>query len=801
MPAKKSRKKPARGGKAKGVSKKRGATRAKSSRRVSAARRKHGKRSKRRLLGIKVALVSLLVVLLWTGWQGLVVYSQFEGRLWSLPARVYASPVEAYAGLEKSQAEFIEVLRQLGYRPADGQSVREATWWKSGNSLRVMTRPFRFSDDSLVDKAVQIDFDGDRIGRIRAVTGEDIAVLRLDPQEIGSIFPVHGEDRLVLEPGQVPESLRAALIATEDHNYYRHHGVDPIAVARAAWVNLRSGRIKQGGSTLTQQLIKNYFLDNRRTFGRKIREAVMAVWLDGLYDKDEILTAYINEIYLGQDGQRAVHGFGLASRFYFGRPISELDVSEIALLVALVRGPSYYNPSRHPDRTLARRNLVLELMRQRGDLSDQEAEEARASGVALARTNERSGYFPAYLDLVRLQLEKEYKRKDLASEGLVIFTALDPAIQRQAGQVLADGVDRLIERDPALSNLNGAVVVTQVQTGEIQAVIGGRRSVAGGFNRALMAQRPIGSLVKPAVLLAAIESGRFSLASLIQDEPVSVPLENGDVWRPGNFKGDGEGQVTLVDALARSLNLAIVRLGMDVGVDELVSVLKRLGVTREIQPYPSLLLGAIELTPLEVAQLYSGLANSGFYTPLRAVRRVVDAQGSTVKRFGIDISQAARPADIQQLNSGLVQVMAKGTGRSARNILPKGLVTAGKTGTSDQFRDSWFAGFNGDNLAVVWLGHDDGAPTGLTGGSGALQVWAHLIASIGGSGYKPLQIEGVVDVWVDIGTGELVTEDCGDSVRLSLPEETRLQVSQECGPPDTNLAETVMDWLRGLGDR
>ncbi|MGI9264705.1 MAG: penicillin-binding transpeptidase domain-containing protein, partial [Gammaproteobacteria bacterium] len=432
---------------------------------------------------------------------------------------------------------------------------------------------------------------------------------------------------------------------------------------------------------------------------------------------------------------------------------------------------------------------------------EQDADKARNSGLSLARAVDRRGYFPSYLDLVRRQLEKEYKREDLASEGLTVFTALDPAIQRNAGQALTDSIDALSSKTPALANLNGAVVVTRVQTGEVQAIIGGRKSIAGSFNRALMAERPIGSLVKPAVLLAAIESGRFSLASMVLDEPISVPLQNGDVWNPGNFEGDGEGEVTLVGALVRSLNLAIVRLGMDVGTDKLVSVLKRLGIKREIQPYPSLLLGAIDLTPFEVAQLYSSLANSGFHTPLRAVRDVVDAQGNSVRRYGIDLSQAASPADIQQLNSGLVQVMSIGTGRSAARNLPKGFVTAGKTGTSDQFRDSWFAGFSGDNLAVVWLGHDDGAPTGLTGGTGALQVWSHLIAAIGGSGYKPLQTEGVVDVWVDIGTGELVTEGCGDAVLLSLPEETRLKVSQDCRPENANLAEKVMDWLRRLGER
>ena len=801
MPAKKSKRTPVRRKKATSQAGKKKAKKRSSGRRATPPRRKKKSSSRRNRLRVKIALLVFIVLAVWVGWQGLTVYRQFEGRLWSLPARVFASPLEVYPGLAISQKQFVATLRQLGYRAADGETVREATWWKSGNSLRLMTRPFRFPDGSRSHQAVQIDFDRGGIHRIRAVSGEEIAVLRLDPQEIGSIFPAHGEDRLVLEPDQVPELLRQALVATEDHNFYRHHGIDPVAVLRATWVNLRSGSIKQGGSTLTQQLIKNYFLDNRRTFGRKFREAVMAVWLEALYDKEEILTAYINEIYLGQDGRRAIHGFGLASRFYFGRPISELDLSETALLVALVKGPSYYNPWKHPERAIERRNLVLNVMARLGFATEEAAGKAGAGDMSLAGNSNHAGYFPAYLDLVRRQLERDYRRQDLANEGLVVFTALDPIIQSGAGLALTEGIGRLVSKNPALGDLNGAVVVTRVQTGEVQAVIGGRRAGFDGFNHALMAERPIGSLVKPAVFLAAIETGRFSLASTVRDEPLSVPLDNGESWQPGNFEGNGEGEVTLVDALARSLNLATVRVGLDAGVENVVAVMKRLGVSKNIEPYPSLLLGAIDMTPFQVAQMYSSLANDGFHMPLRAVREVVDAEGRAVTRYGIEISQVAKPTDVRQVNSGLLQVMTRGTGKSASRTLPAGLITAGKTGTSDQFRDSWFAGFTGDNLAVVWLGHDNGTPTGLTGASGALQIWADLIATVGGSGYQPPQLKGLVDVWVDMGTGELVTETCGDPVRLALPEETRLPVSQHCGPPNTNLAEKVLDWLKRLGDR
>jgi penicillin-binding protein 1B len=747
---------------------------------------------------MRVAVLAAAAVTVWVGLEGLIVYRQFEGRRWNVPARVYASPLELYVGREMGREALIGVLRELGYRPAQGGPAEPAVWWASGSALRVRTRRVRFPDGEQASQTVQIDFRDGRIARLRRADGTDMAVMRLDPMEIGSIFPGHGEDRVVIRPDAVPDILREALITVEDRKFYSHFGVDPAAILRAAWANLRAGAIRQGGSTITQQLVKNYFLDNRRSMGRKLREAVMALWIDGLYGKDEILTAYVNEIYLGQDGRRAVHGFGLASRYYFGRPLGELSLHEHALLVALVRGPSYYNQWRHPERLTARRDRVIELLRERSLIDDATARAAAARPLGVLDHGSRAGYYPAYLDVVRRQLARDYRSEDLTSEGLQIFTALEPAVQQEAERSLAGRLARLAQADASMADLEGAVVVTRVQTGELTAVVGGRRSGFDGFNRAVNAARPVGSLIKPAVYLAAIEQG-YSLADRIADETVEVPLEDGSIWRPGNFTGRAEGDVTLVRALAESLNMATTRLGLDVGLPAVIDVLRRLGVGAELPAYPSLLLGAVTMTPLEVAQAYATLASGGFRTPLRAVRAVLDAEGETVGRYPLAVVAAFEPGDVYQVNRGLMAVMARGSGRSAAERLPASLAVAGKTGTSDEFRDSWFAGFSGDNLAAVWLGRDDNRPAGLSGARGALQVWTDLMLELENRSFAPIAPAGLVDLWVDYGSGQFVGADCGDPVLIALAQDARLEVRPGCEVRARSLTDKVKDWLNRLG--
>jgi len=734
---------------------------------------------------LAVALVALVLVL------DRRVTIQFEGRRWTLPARVYAQPIDLYAGQELSAQRFAEELDRLGYL-AVADPDRPGTYRRRGDDVRVYVRAFRFADERQDARALRLSFAGGTVTRLRDASGEDLAVYRLDPMLIGSIFPLHGEDRIVVTPDEVPPLLPEALKAVEDRKFDSHHGVNPLAILRATFVNVRAGQVEQGGSTLTQQLVKSYFLDSRRTLRRKAEEAVMAVILEARFEKADIMNAYINEIYLGQDGRRAVHGFGLASQFYFGKPLAELDLPEVALLVAVVRGPSYYDPRRHPERAVERRNLVLRILAEQGVVSAQDARRAAEAPLGLAEAGRRGGsFFPAFLDLVRRQLRRDYDEADLTEAGLTVFSTLDPLLQQGAEEALAAELDRLDRsgRKDA-KGLEGVVVVTTPQTGEVVALVGGRRSGFDGFNRALDAKRPIGSLAKPIVYLAALETGRYTPASILSDERVDLKLPNGDHWKPENFDRQVHGSVPMVRALTQSLNLATVNLGLDVGLGRVALAFQQLGLPEPPPELPSMLLGATNLTPIDVAQIYNTLANGGFRAPLRAVRAVVDEQGRPLKAPELEVAETVSAEAVYALERMMIEVMERGTGRSARQQLPRDLVVAGKTGTSNDYRDSWFAGFSGSHLIVSWVGHDDNRPTGLTGTTGGLAVWTRLMASIPTLPFEPLLPDTLEPRWIDFFTGQETSPFCsGSAVSLPFPVGTPLEPSETCPPDSTRPPE------------
>ncbi len=748
---------------------------------MSRAKKKPGFVKRHPWLTVFGALV--LIVVAWLLYLDVTVTRKFDGRRWDLPAQVYARPLELYAGLSLRKDALDQELNRLGYRRTQTSPRRPGEFGSSRRSVELLTRSFRFWDEQKDARFLRVDFSGDRVARL-SDGRRDVSIARIDPLLIGSIFPTHGEDRLIVSPEQTPELLEASLKAVEDRRFDSHHGIDPRALFRAIVVNVRSGELVQGGSTLTQQLVKNYFLDNRRSLWRKLREAAMAVILELHYDKADLLNAYINEIYMGQDGARAIHGFGLASQYYFSRPLDELELHQMAVLVALVKGPTYYDPWRHPERATERRNLVLQLLADSEVVSAEESRTASAKPLDVwKREQAGASYYPAYLQLVRAQLADQYREADLTSTGLRVFTALDPTVQSTAEAQLANGLNRLDRRvAEGDMKLSGAVVVTGAQSGEVMAVVGDRRSGFDGFNRALNARRPVGSLAKPAVYLAALQSGDYSLASIVEDEPLTVELENGDTWSPGNYTGETHGSVTLLRALVESFNLATVRVGLDVGIAQVADTLVALGASSGLQPYPSMLLGAFEMTPLEVAQIYGTLANSGFRTPLRAVRSVVDAEGVPLERYPMAIEQVTDPAATFQLNQALVQVMRRGTGRNARSVLPANLVVAGKTGTSDDYRDSWFAGFSAAHAMVVWVGYDDNRPTGLTGASGALTIWTSIMNDLNTTSYAapvPAKLEIRP---IDYATGLMARPDCADVVELALPKDLRLGAKTGCKP-------------------
>ncbi len=761
------------------------------------------KRWLHRTLQITFVISGLMVCV----FAGYVIYldrlisSTFEGRRWSVPSHVFAQALELYPGLALTQNDLLLELHRLGYVEKSGELpvgsfAKDVSETQGTHSVLVHIRKFDFLDQTRPPALIRVRFHRGSISALTDPFNHPLSLLRLDPPLIGSIFRGHGEDRIILPPQQTPELLLQALKVVEDRNFDQHPGFDLSAIARAFWVNLSSGSVRQGGSTLTQQLVKSFFLDNRRTLGRKLKELIMAIILDARFAKADLLNAYINEIYLGQDGDRAIHGFGLASEFYFNKPLSELRIDEIALLIAIIRGPSYYNPFRHPERAMARRDLVLSQMQQFALISTAQYKQALKFRIELAGDVRRGGsYYPAFMDLVRSQLAEDYPDEQLMAQGLRVFTTLNPRIQEAAEAAGVEALHRIEQsRNLPEGQLQLATIVASTQTGEIQAMVGGRIAGFQGFNRALNARRPIGSLLKPVIYLTALEQKDRNMASLLQDTPIEVEdPDSGEIWSPQNFDTRFQGPVPMVRALGDSLNLATVHLGMQLGVENVAHRIASLLQRPPPPAYPSLLLGALDLSPLEVAKLYSIFSGGGFYSPLKTVVAVIDENNEVLSRYPIKVQQLADPLSVTQLEYALMAVMQFGTGR--RSPFARSGV-AGKTGSSDDLRDSWFAGFDDQHLGVVWVGYDDNRSTGLTGSVGALPVWNGLMQKlkvfpVAISTNPKLEI-----VTLDYETGELANASCSHKlVTLAVPSDARLTRKNGCGGNLRDLGNRLKRWL------
>ncbi|MGR2868940.1 penicillin-binding protein 1B [Vibrio vulnificus] len=671
--------------------------------------------------------LALVAVLIFVGiYLDSVVKQRFEGQLFQLPTVVYARIQTLYAGENVSRPELQKELDILNYRKVS-QPRYPGEYSSSSSKIELIRRPFEFVDGPEADRHVMLHFDASSLTRIQSLESKgDLGYLRLEPKMLGMLEKDTDEQRLFLRREQFPEIMVDALLVTEDRDFYQHDGVSPLAIARAMFVNLKAGRTVQGGSTLTQQLAKNLFLTQDRTLWRKVREAYIALILDYRYSKDRILEAYLNEVYLGQSGKQAIHGFGLASRYYFGQPIQELRIDQLAMLVGMVKGPSYYNPVRFPERTKERRDLVLRLMMQQNMLTASEYDQAASRPLDIQDVPRIASRQPAYFQQLSMELREKVGEAFQGETGLRVFTSLDPISQDKLEKAISKKVPELGK--VAGNELEAAAVAVDRTSGEIRAMVGGKRTGYDGFNRAINASRPIGSLVKPAVYLTALEQPeKYTLATTLQDTPLSLKGSKGSVWEPRNFDRQFRGDVPLYQALAKSLNVPTVRLGMQLGIDQVSDTLARLGVNRnEIRPVPSMFLGAFSLTPLEVAQMYQTLTNSGRKAPLTALRSVVDLEGHVLYQSLPKSSPAVNEQAAWLTTYAMKQGVAQGTGRYLQNQFAWAAL-AGKTGTSNDSRDSWFVGVDGREVTTIWLGRDDNQPTKLTGASGALRVYAEYL--------------------------------------------------------------------------
>ncbi len=723
-----------------------------------------------KVLLIKPLLVSfaslMFLLACYIGYLDYTVSRQFEGKRWSIPARVYASPVEIYAGLRLSEQGLLDLLKDLHYRE-DKTLSSQASYRKYKQTITLKTRKFVFADKVQAVQAIRISFAGHEISKIIDLdTNRELAIVRFDPVQIGNFYPAHKEDRVLVKFDEVPKSLIHGLLATEDRDFYHHSGLSFKGIARAMWANLRAGAWVQGGSTITQQLVKNFYLSPERSLKRKINEALMAFILEFRYSKDEILEAYLNEVYLGQDGGHAIHGFGLASEFYFSQPLAQLPLAKVAALIALVRGPTYYDLRRHPERALKRRNLVLHEMVAQNFITEQQAEQAQKIALNVVPFAHRpANRYPAFIDLVKRQLKQEYNEVDLNSDGLNIFTTLDSQVQNILEHSIQQQLAKIEQQRKRAKELETAAIITRRGTAEIIALAGGRESQVAGFNRALNAVRPIGSLIKPLVYLTALEyPEKYTLVTQVSDRNIKIKAEKGKIWQPHNYSHQEHGDVALHTALAHSYNLATVRIGMDIGVGRIAKTLRDAGVTRDIHLYPSMLLGALTLTPFEVTQMYQTIASDGFAMPLRSIRAVISQDGKVLQRYPYSLQQTLDPAATYLTNTVLQEVMREGTGRSAYQVLPKSLHIAGKTGTTNDLKDSWFAGYTGDYLAVFWVGRDDNKSAGVTGATGALKLWTAVMRQIAQQPVLLSQPDSVERLWVDSETGKKANELCPGAV-------------------------------------
>jgi penicillin-binding protein 1B len=723
------------------------------------------------------------------------VQGRFAGVRWVLPAQVFAAPLELYPGEQIGLDDVRHELDRLGYRPAD-DLLGPGTYIPGKNTLRIDTRAFSFWDGPQEERRLEVAAEAGAITALRPLgTDQTLDLLRLDPMLIGSIYPSRGgEDRVLVRLNDVPPLLPQTLVLVEDHNFYQHSGVSLRGILRAMLANLRAGHTVQGASTITQQLIKNLFLSNEQTLRRKLKEALMAVLLERHVGKDEVLEAYLNEVWLGQDGPRAIRGFGLASHFYFNKPLNELQPHEIAMLVAIVKGPSAYNPRRNPAKVLERRNLVLAMMRQSGNITPDEYE--RCAHLPLGISTSGSGgaeRYPAFVDLVRRQIAGLYKEEDLTNEGLRIFTTLDPRVQEVLEKNIAQELPGLEKsRRMAPGTLEGAGVVTTVEGGEVLAVVGGRDARYAGFDRAIDTRRPIGSLAKPFVYLTALERpDQFNLETPLDDSPVDLTLPNGQQWQPKNYDRQMHGAVPLYMALAKSYNLATVHMGLELGTDKVRGTFAAAGFP-DAPDLPSMFLGAIDMSPLDAAQIYSTLAAGGFRTPLLAIRAVTTKEGQPLDRYSFKLQHTLPDGPVFLTTWAMHKVIELGTARWANSVLPAGRLYAGKTGTTEDLRDSWFAGFGSDRVAVIWVGRDDNRPTGLEGATGALHVWAHLMRDLDARGIDMTPPATVEQAQIEPASGRLADAGCGEALAMPFLRGSAPQQYAACA----NAAKsTPLGWL------
>lgn len=722
-----------------------------------------------RRLGLKLGLWLLFIAAvsgaLYVWYLSATIESRFAGRLWSVPSRVYADVMLLFPGQDYSKNQVVRSLDDLGYRRTSNRRLSPGFYRVHSSGLDVYLRKTTLPGRSRSAMAIRIGFNKNSISQLERLDGQKApGVVELDPRPVAQFFGPERESRILISLPKIPPHVAHAVLAAEDADFYEHHGVDLMGILRALWVNLKAGGIRQGGSTITQQLAKNYFLTPERTLWRKIRELMIALILEFKYDKDKIFEIYLNEVYFGQMGSVAINGLGEAAHFYFGKTAQRLNAAESALLAAIIRGPNRYSPHRHPQRAKERRNWVLATMAEKGWLTKSALKWVQKQPLGVARFKKYRRRAPYFVDYVSQQLKDLYPKEELARLGLGIYTTLDLEVQAAAEKALIRGLERLERARPELKakkpgkRLQGAVIVMQPQTGNILAMVGGRDYGQSQFNRATQALRQPGSTFKPFVYLAGLD--KFSPASSLSNQS-QVYKTGGKAWRPHNYKPYSARWVTMRTALSMSLNLPTVDLATRVGMERVAAVARGFGFSSSMKPYPSLALGALEVRPLELARAYCAFAADGVLSYPLSVGKVTEAGDKVLHRRHVKKTSVTTPAKAYIMDSLLRSVVLSGTGRGLAR-LGVTFPLAGKTGTTNDYRDAWFVGYGPDILVLVWVGFDDNRPIGYSGAGAAMPVFAEVIKSIPWrtSGQWFRQPPGVVRIRVCALSGKMPTGGC-----------------------------------------
>ena len=746
---------------------------------------------------LKVAFTGAVLTVFYGGYLDWQIRSKMDGQIWRLPAEVYSRIESVKISDNLAFDEVIQILLDNEYRQTT-MVAAPGDFKLEDDTIVVLRRAFPFPDKPEPQRVLRLRFVDNKLNRIEdLVSVKAIDEFRLAPKLI-AMLESDNEDRLAIPLQNYPRLLIDALILTEDRRFYDHHGINPVGIIRALITNIRAGQTVQGGSTLTQQLVKNLFLSSERTITRKANEALMSLVLDWRYDKNRILETYLNEIYLGQNGDTQIHGFELASQFYFGRSIREISLDQIALLVGMVKGPSLYNPWRNPQNALERRNVVLKLMLEHKMIGDELYQLLSQRPLGVQQKGQISRKYPSFIQTLQADLRRELGEHKMSSLlGARIFTTMDLKQQAQAENAVVNTVSQL-QLKTKNPYLEGAMIVADYRVGEIRAVVGGLQTQYAGFNRALMAKRQIGSLVKPSIYLTALSNPeQFRLNTPINNQPITINIKGSPPWQPRNYDKKYSGSVMLMDALARSLNIPTVNIGMKVGLSKVIDTQKAMGWDNvEIPKVPAMLLGAYTISPYDVTKLYQTIANQGGRIELTTVDTIADRQGNIIYQHDKTAKQVVPQEAAFQTLFAMQQTVERGTARSLQNDYAD-LRLAGKTGTTNDARDTWFVGIDGKNISTVWLGRDDNGETKLTGASGALQIYKDYLShtyieklklnkpanmkwvGITQHGSWNCDSNRVIPVWVNNGQNF-----CGDTSTTppspaTLPAETEIPPRQE----------------------